>query len=80
VPLLVIAGDPDHLMLPDDARVAYDLSGSTDRTLRIFDDYTTGLHWGHLDLVVGTEAPRHVWPLLRDWMVERDAHRSQPSR
>lgn len=71
VPLLVIAGDLDHLMLPEDARVAYDLAGGADRTLVILDDYTTGGHWGHLDLIVGKEAPTHVWPLLRDWMRAR---------
>lgn len=71
VPLLVLGGDLDHLMLPEDARTAYDLSGSTDRTWHLFDDYTTGVHWGHLDLIVGHAAPRFVWPMLRDWMRAR---------
>lgn len=71
VPLLVIAGDLDHLMLPEDARAAYDLSGSPDRTLVLLDDYGTGVHWGHLDLVLGKHAPQHVWPLIRDWMRAR---------
>lgn len=71
VPVLVIAGDLDHLMLPEDARVAYDRSGSHDRTLVVLDDYTTGLHWGHLDLITGKHAPQHVWTLLRDWMSAR---------
>lgn len=71
VPLLVIAGDLDHLMLPEDARAAYDASGSSDRTLVILDDYTTGHHWGHLDLILGHAAPAHTWTLLRDWMRTR---------
>lgn len=71
VPLLVVAGDLDHLMLPDDARVPYDLSGSADRTLHILDDYGTGVHWGHLDLITGKDAPRVVWPLVGDWLRER---------
>ncbi|MFN7145469.1 MAG: alpha/beta fold hydrolase, partial [Myxococcota bacterium] len=71
VPVLVVGGDLDHLMLPDDARSAYDLSGSADRTLALLDDYGTGVHWGHLDLVVGRHAPTHVWPMLRDWMRAR---------
>jgi pimeloyl-ACP methyl ester carboxylesterase len=70
-PVLVVAGDLDHLMLPEDARSAYDLSGSPDRTLVVLDDYGTGVHWGHLDLVLGRHAPTHVWPLLRDWMRAR---------
>lgn len=71
VPLLVVAGDLDHLMLPEDARVAFDRSGSSDRTLVVLDDYTTGHHWGHLDLILGRVAPDHSWPLLRDWMRAR---------
>jgi len=71
VPLLVVAGDLDHLMLPEDARVAYDVSGSSDRTLVVLDDYSTGHHWGHLDLIIGRAAPEHSWPLLRDWMQAR---------
>src|SRR5688500_10899044 len=38
VPLLVVGGDLDHLMLPDDARTAYDHSGSRDRTWVLMDD------------------------------------------
>jgi hypothetical protein len=71
VPLLVVAGDLDHLMLPEDARSAYDLSGSGDRTWRLLDDYSTGVHWGHLDLITGRAAPAHTWTLLRDWMAAR---------
>lgn len=71
VPLLVLAGDLDHLMLPADARVAYDTAGSRDRTWVLLDDWTTGHHWGHLDLITGREAPRHVWSLLRDWLAAR---------
>ena len=71
VPLLVIGGDLDHLMLPADVRTAYDFSGSTDKTLVQLDDYGTGVHWGHLDLIVGKHAPRFVWPVVRDWMAER---------
>ncbi|MFZ5478857.1 MAG: alpha/beta fold hydrolase [Myxococcota bacterium] len=71
VPLLVMAGDLDHLMLPPDARAAFDESGSRDRTWALFDDYATGLHWGHLDLITGKDAPRHTWRVLRDWLSAR---------
>lgn len=71
VPLLVILGDKDHLLPPADGRVAYDRAGSTDRTLELFDDWTHEVHWGHLDLILGRHAPRHVWPLLHDWMRAR---------
>jgi pimeloyl-ACP methyl ester carboxylesterase len=71
VPLLVMAGDLDHLMLPADARAAYDESGSTDRAWHLLDDYGTGHHWGHLDLITGKAAPSHTWTMLRDWMRAR---------
>jgi len=68
VPLLVIAGDEDHLMPPADARVAFERSGSHDRTWHLFDDWHHEVHWGHLDLVLGQKAPAHVWPLIDEWM------------
>ena len=70
-PLLVMAGDLDHLALPDDARIAYDRTGATDRTFEVYDVLTTGEHWGHLDLVLGRHAPDHTWPALRAWMASR---------
>jgi len=30
-----------------------------------------GVHFGHLDIVLGDEAPTHIWPYVRDWMQER---------
>lgn len=71
VPVLVIAGDSDHLMLPEDARVAHDLAGGSDRSYRLFDLHETGFHWGHLDLILGHQAPRFVWPVISDWLGER---------
>jgi len=70
-PLLVILGDEDHLMPPDDGRVAYDRSGSDDRTLLVLDDWKHGVHWGHLDLVLGRRAREVVWTAIADWMVGR---------
>lgn len=67
VPLLVVAGDLDHLMLPDDARVAYDRSGSTDKTWLLLDDYTTGRHWGHLDMISGKAARQYAWEPIAAW-------------
>ncbi len=71
VPLLVVAGDLDHLMLPDDARVAYDRSGSTDKTWMLLDDYSTGHHWGHLDMISGKYARRWVWEPIASWIRAR---------
>jgi pimeloyl-ACP methyl ester carboxylesterase len=71
VPLLVVAGDLDHLAPPADARSAFDASGSRDRKFVLLDDWSTGYHWGHLDLVLGKRAPVHAWPLLADWLAAR---------
>lgn len=71
LPVLVLAGDEDHLMPPDDARVAFERSGSSDKRFLIFDDWSHQSHWGHLDLVLGRLAPVHVWPEIDAWMEER---------
>lgn len=68
VPLLVILGDKDHLLPIRDGREAFLRSGSTDKTMQVFDDYNHGTHWGHLDLILGKDAPKHVWPLVAQWM------------
>ena len=71
VPLLVTLGDRDHLLPPEDGRAAYDRSGSSDRTLHLFDDWNHEVHWGHLDLILGRYARKHVWPTLERWLQER---------
>ncbi|MCB9743080.1 MAG: alpha/beta fold hydrolase [Alphaproteobacteria bacterium] len=70
-PVLVIAGDEDHLMPPVDAKVAYELSTSPDKTWVLLDNYDHEVHWGHLDLVVGKKARAHVWPRIEGWMAAR---------
>ncbi len=71
VPLLVVSGDLDHLMPPADARAAFDESGSRDKTLLELEPWTTGRHWGHLDLISGRAAPEHLWAPLRAWLESR---------
>lgn len=71
VPLLVVAGDHDLLARPRDARSAYDQSRSEDKTWRLLGPPSETVHWGHLDIILGREAPRVVWPLVRDWLVAR---------
>lgn len=73
VPLLVIAGDLDHLMPPADARMAFERSGSQDKQYLLLDDYTTGHHWGHLDLILGRQARTWVWEPILAWIDARVA-------
>lgn len=60
-PLLVIAGTEDQLAPPESVKPAWDLSRSRDKSYRAFP-------YGHIDLIMGRESPRTVWPLVRDWL------------
>ncbi len=64
IPLLVIAGTKDDLAGPKAVRPAFDRSRSTDKTYREFD-------LGHIDILVGREAPLTVWPAVGDWIAAR---------
>lgn len=63
-PLLVIAGTEDQLAPPESVRPAYEASKSRDKTYRAWP-------LGHLDLIMGREATRTVWPLIKDWLARR---------
>ncbi|MBX3128885.1 MAG: alpha/beta fold hydrolase [Polyangiaceae bacterium] len=66
LPLLVIAGRYDDLAPPDSVKPAYDRSRSTDRTYR-------ELPFGHVDLLIGREAPQLTWPIVEQWLKQRSA-------
>lgn len=66
LPLLVVAGSNDDLAPPDAVRPAFTLSRSSDKTYR-------ALPLGHIDLLVGRDAPRTAWPLISDWIRARAA-------
>lgn len=65
LPTLIISGTEDALAPPNSVHKAYEESGSRDKTYRTFP-------LGHIDLILGTEAPGTVWPCVRDWL---EAHR-----
>lgn len=71
VPLLVVAGDADPLVSEADARACYEGSGSSDKELVLFEAFEHGVHWGHVDLILGRRAPEVVWPVLAGWMLAR---------
>lgn len=60
-PLLVVGGTEDQIAPIASVRPAYELSRSRDKTYRQFP-------FGHLDLLMGREATRTVWTLVRDWL------------
>jgi alpha-beta hydrolase superfamily lysophospholipase len=64
LPLLVISGTHDDLAPPEGVQPAFARSRSTDKTYR-------ALPLGHIDLLVGRDAPRWSWSLLADWLRAR---------
>jgi polyhydroxyalkanoate synthase len=66
LPLLIIAGSRDGLAPPDAVRPAYARSSSPDKTYRVFPR-------GHIDILVGRDAPLTVWPLVLSWLDKRAA-------
>jgi pimeloyl-ACP methyl ester carboxylesterase len=66
VPLLVIAGSNDDLAPPASVRPGFLLSQSRDKTYR-------ALPLGHIDLLVGRDAPLMTWSLLTGWLDKRAA-------
>jgi pimeloyl-ACP methyl ester carboxylesterase len=73
LPLLIIAGSKDDLAPPASVRPAYELSRSSDRTYRTFPR-------GHLDMVVGRDAPLTIWPLIEAWVRARARRANERAR
>jgi pimeloyl-ACP methyl ester carboxylesterase len=64
LPLLLVAGRRDALAPPASVRPAYARSASRDKSFRVFP-------LGHVDLIVGREAPMTTWPLISGWLSRR---------
>jgi polyhydroxyalkanoate synthase len=64
VPLLVVAGANDDLAPPASVRPAYARSASRDKTYR-------AVPLGHIDLLVGREAPKLTWEVVTRWLSQR---------
>ena len=64
VPLLVLAGTKDDLAPPASVLPAFERSSSTDKLYRTFPR-------GHIDLVVGRDAPHTIWPVIEAWARRR---------
>jgi polyhydroxyalkanoate synthase len=70
-PVLVIAGDRDPLVTHADARVTWAESGSPDKSLILFEPFEHRVHWGHVDLITGSQAPGEVWSRILAWLDAR---------
>lgn len=70
-PLLVLVGDQDMLVRPEEAARCYEVSGSVDKQMVVFGPDQHESNYGHLDIMLGKHAPKHVWPVFVRWMIER---------
>jgi len=66
VPLLVVAGSNDDLAPPASVRPGFLRSRARDKTYRV-------LPLGHIDLLVGRDAPHLTWSLVDEWLTKRAA-------
>lgn len=65
-PLLVVAGSNDDLAPPASVRPGFTFSRARDKTYRV-------LPLGHIDLLVGRDAPLMTWSLVTSWLQKRAA-------
>jgi len=70
-PILFVVGDKDYAAPLASVQAAYDQAGARDKTLKIFDKRSTKVHWGHIDLICGRNAPDHVWLYVLKWLRKR---------
>jgi pimeloyl-ACP methyl ester carboxylesterase len=66
IPLFVLAGENDDLAPPASVHPGFLRSRAHDKTYRV-------LPLGHIDLLVGREAPRSTWSLVEEWLEKRVA-------
>ncbi len=79
VPALFITGDRDTAVPAPSVEGAFQNLLGPDKTWREFGMERDGVHFGHCDLICGSEAPGIVWPVISAWLKERDvpgSHRS----
>ena len=66
LPLLVLAGANDDLAPPASVRPAFTRSSASDKTYRV-------VPLGHIDLIVGRDAPLMTWSLVTRWLEKHAA-------
>lgn len=67
-PALCIAADADELAPVAAVRALYDALGSVDKEWVVAGE--EGAHLGHVDMILGREAPRLVWSEMLRWLEE----------
>ncbi len=73
MPILMIAGSIDSFTPLADIRLAFRRTPSEKKTLMVFGKARGHEHeYGHIDLVLGKNAPKEVFPQILDWLKEHD--------
>ena len=73
VPILCLVGKVDRICVPAALRYAYDHTGSDDRTWReIGVQEGFSADYGHLDLILGRNARREIYPIIAEWIARHD--------
>ncbi len=73
IPLLLVGGAADPIAPPDALRTVYREVASRDRDLMIFwSDPDEETNYGHFDLILGRNARKEVFPLIRRWLELQD--------
>jgi hypothetical protein len=68
-PLLVIAGSIDELTPADDLKFVFDRVSSQDKEFVVVGKESgASEEYGHVDLILGNEAPRDVYPIIQGWI------------
>ncbi len=76
-PLLTIAGNEDHIASPESVHAAAAILGCEDaEQITVGADPAESNAFGHLDLLIGDEAPRIVYPRVVDFLLERTVTRA----
>ena len=71
LPALFVVGDNDAVVPAASVRPGFEMISSRDKTWKVFNAKDNRVHWGHLDLVLGREAPVEVWSYIAQWMEKR---------
>ncbi|MGF1511231.1 MAG: alpha/beta fold hydrolase [Myxococcota bacterium] len=70
VPCLFIAGGRDWLAPLESVRAGFEAIGSADKTF-VEAGSESGVMYGHGGLLLGSNAPEDVFPVIRSWLSER---------
>jgi polyhydroxyalkanoate synthase subunit PhaC len=70
VPLLIVSGAHDDLAPPASVVPAFERSRSSDKTYRSFPR-------GHIDILMGRDAPQTIWRLVEAWITSRATPRQR---